>query len=176
VETAIVIPVEGAEPLLSAAAAEVGFERPSGMPAHVTLLYPFVDAQGLVVDHAREAQRALSIVHPFDCSFSSIGRFDDPPVAIYLEPDPAGQFTAMIVALMSAFPEFPPYGGAIDEVVPHLTLVETADRAVWRAAEAWVTPELPIGTPVQRFSIYKQTTAGWNEAFTLPLGELPAEI
>ena len=175
-ETAIVVPVERAERLLSAAATAVGFDRPPGMPAHLTLLYPFVDAEGLVVGHAHEAQRALSTVQPFDCSFSSIGRFDDPPVAIYLEPDPAEQFTAMVEALMTAFPEFPPYGGAVDEVVPHLTLVETADTNVWKAAEALVTPKLPIHASVQRFSIYKQTIAGWTEAFTLPLGELPAEI
>jgi hypothetical protein len=59
VETAIVVPVESAELLLSAAATAFGFDRPPGVPAHVTLLYPFVDAGRLVVGHAHEAQRAF---------------------------------------------------------------------------------------------------------------------
>jgi 2'-5' RNA ligase len=108
-ETAIVVPVEGAELLLAAAATVFGFDRPPGAPAHVTLLYPFVDAERLVVSHAHEAQRALSDVQPFECSFSSIGRFDDPPVAIYLEPKPVEQFSATTEALIAAFPKFPPY-------------------------------------------------------------------
>ena len=106
-ETAIVVPVEGAELLLAAAARAFGFDRPPGGPAHVTLLYPVVDAERLVVGHALEAQRALSDVQPFECSFASIGRFDDPPVAIYLEPKPVEQFSAMIEALTAAFRRSP---------------------------------------------------------------------
>lgn len=79
-ETAIVVPVELAELALSAAAAALGFDRPPGMPAHVTLLYPFVDSERLVVGHAHQAQRALSGCMPFECAFSSIRQFDDPPV------------------------------------------------------------------------------------------------
>jgi hypothetical protein len=169
-ETAIVVPVEGAELLLAAAATVFGFDRPPGAPAHVTLLYPFVDAERLVVGHAHEAQRALSDVQPFECSFSSIGRFDDPPVAIYLEPKPVEQFSAMIEALIAAFPKFPPYGGAVDEVVPHLTIVETADRNLWAEVEEWMKPQLPVRTPVQGSSIYVQTDTGWVERFKLPLG------
>ena len=169
-ETAIVVPVESAELLLSAAATAFGFDRPPGVPAHVTLLYPFVDAERLVVGHAHEAQRALSDVQPFECSFSSIGRFDDPPVAIYLEPKPVEQFSAMVEALIAAFPKFPPYGGAVEAVVPHLTIVETADRHLWTEVEEWVKPQLPVGTFVQEFSIYAQTDTGWVERFKLPLG------
>lgn len=168
-ETAIIVPVEGAELLLAAAATVFGFDRPPGVPAHVTLLYPFVDAERLLVGHAHEAQRALSDVQPFECSFSSIGRFDDPPVAIYLEPKPVEQFSAMIEALIAAFPKFPPHGGAVEEVVPHLTIVESADRNLGAEVEEWVKPHLPVRTSVQGFSIYTQTDTGWVERFKLPL-------
>ena len=173
-ETAIVVPVEGAELLLSGAAAAFGFDRPPGMPAHVTLLYPFVDAERLSVGHAHQAQRALSNVQPFGCSFSSIGRFDDPPVAIFLEPKPVEQFSAMVEALVAAFPEFPPYGGTVEEVIPHLTLVETADRNLWAEVEEWVRPQLPVRTSVQGFSIYVRTETGWVERFQLSLGRADA--
>jgi len=169
-ETAIVVPVDGAELLLSSAAAAFGFDRPPGMPAHVTLLYPFVDAERISVRHAHQAQRALSNVQPFECSFSSIGRFDDPPVAIFLEPKPVEQFSAMVEALMAVFPEFPPYGGTVEEVIPHLTLVETGDRNLWAEVEEWVRPQLPVRTSVQGFSIYVRTETSWVERFQLPLG------
>ena len=171
-ETAIIVPVEGAELLLSAAATVFGFDRLTGVPAHVTLLYPFVEAERLVVCHALEAQRALSDVQPFECSFASIGRFDDPPVAIYLEPKPVEQFSAMIEALTAAFPKFPPYGGTVEEVITHLTVVETADRTLWAEVEEWIGSQLPVRTSVQRFSIYVQTDTGWVERFKLPLGEV----
>ncbi len=171
-ETAIIVPVEGVELLLSAAATAFGFDRPPGVPAHVTLLYPFVDAERLVLGHAYEAQRALSDIQPFECSFASIGRFDDPPVAIYLEPRPVEQFSAMIEALVAAFPKFPPYGGTVEEVIPHLTVVETADRTLWAEVEEWMGPQLPVRTSVQGFSIYVQTDTGWVERFKLPLGRV----
>lgn len=171
-ETAILVPVEDAELLLSAAAKAFGFDRPPGVPAHVTLLYPFVEAEHLVLGHAQEAQRALSDVQPFECSFASIGRFDDPPVAIYLEPKPVERFSSMIEALTATFPTFPPYAGTVEEVIPHLTVVETADRTLWAEVEEWLEPQLPVRITVQGFSIYVQTDKGWVERFTLPLGRL----
>lgn len=75
--------------LVSAVAAELEIDRPPGMPAHVTLLYPFVDESTLVAGMAAQAQRALSLIAPFECEFASFGRFIDPiPTALYLEPNP----------------------------------------------------------------------------------------
>jgi hypothetical protein len=76
----------------------------------------------------------------------------------------------MTEALIAAFPKFPPYGGAVEEVVPHLTIVETADRILWAKVEEWVKQKLPVWTSVQGFSIYAQSDTGWVERFKLPFG------
>ena len=77
----------------------------------------------------------------------------------------------MIEALTATFPTFPPYGGTVEEVIPHLTVVETADRTLWAEVEEWMEPQLPVRTSVKGFSIYAQTDTGWVERFKLPLGE-----
>ena len=43
---------------------------------------------------------------------------------VYLAPEPAAPFVALTEAVGAEFPGFPPYGGAFDEVVPHLTISE----------------------------------------------------
>jgi hypothetical protein len=78
----------------------------------------------------------------------------------------------MIEALTAAFPTFPPYGGTVKEVIPHLTVVETADRTLSAEVEEWIGPQLPVRASVQGFSIYVQTDTGWVERFKLPLGEV----
>lgn len=82
----------------------------------------------------------------------------------------------MIEALASAFPEFPPYGGAFEEVIPHVTLVETSDREMWTRVEEWFEPELPLMATVRTFSIYEQTNVGWVEKYPLPLGKPPPKM
>jgi hypothetical protein len=122
------------------------------------------------VGHAHEAQRALSDVQPFECSFASIGRFDDPPVAIYLEPKPVEQFSAMIEALIAAFPKFPPYAGTFRG--GHSTSDRCRDRGseLVGGGRGMDRAQLAVRTSVEGFSIYVQT--GWVERFKLPLGSV----
>ncbi len=72
----------------------------------------------------------------YDCvHFGSGEAF--PANVVYLAPDPAEPFVALTEALAAAFPDCPPYGGAFDEPVPHLTIGHT--RSAGR------TPHAPGG-------------------------------
>lgn len=166
-ETAIIIPMSRCEQMLADVAGDLNLERVQGMPAHVTLLYPFVEATRLGPDVAAEARRALSDVRPFRCEFSTFGRFTDPPAALYLEPVPERPFRTMTALLEQAFGTRA-YGGAFDEVIPHLTLVESSDTSAWIRVESLIGPALPIVEIVSGFSIYRQRAGTWVEAFSLP--------
>ena len=53
---------------------------------------------------------------------------------------------------VAAFPDHPPYGGAFDDVVPHLTVGESrrGSASALQAAEATVSPQLPIRAHIDR--------------------------
>ena len=90
------------------------------MPAHVTILFPFLDAAEL-----DEAAIAELIAHfpAFDFELDRVERFSDGTT--WLCPRPSAPFVDLTAAVWQRWPERPPYEGAFDEVIPHLTISET---------------------------------------------------
>ena len=107
--------------------------------AHVTLLAPFAGE----VDEGVSAELAslFGDVTAFEFRLTRVAEF--PGGATYLTPDPAAPFRALTQELCRRFPEFPPYGGAFDEVVPHLT-VPLRDGEDAAAVRRELEPQLPI--------------------------------
>ncbi len=56
------------------------------------------------------------------------------------------------MAVWQAFPQYPPYGGAHPDVVPHLTIAvkETADLADLQSVEQAVQAHLPVVARIAR--------------------------
>jgi 2'-5' RNA ligase len=104
-----------------------------GVPAHVTILYPFVNGPELTPAVRRQVAEIAGEFRAFEVSFSTVGRW---PGVVYLEPVPASRFSALIDRCAAAFPEHPPYAGTIAEVIPHLTVVEGDDVDVEEIVEA----------------------------------------
>src|SRR5206468_4130667 len=128
---ALVVPFADLAPVVDDVRERTCMSKPSqGVPPHVTLLVPCTDDT-----HAIAKQ--LAPFGPFDVSFAALDRF---PGTLWLVPDPAEPFRAMTAALVTRFPEHPPYGGMFSEVVPHLTVAQ----AELDAAEAELEPKLPM--------------------------------
>ena len=104
-----------------------------GVPAHVTILYPFVTGPELTSTVRRQVAEIAGEFRAFEVSFSTVGRW---PGVVYLEPAPSSRFAALIDRCAAAFPEHPPYAGTIAEVIPHLTVVEGDDVDVEEIVEA----------------------------------------
>ena len=90
-----------------------------GVPAHVTILFPFVPAEDLTPAIRDRLVEAVRGTRQFDVRFPRTGRF---PGSLWLAPEPAQPFHELIACVAAAFPEHPPYEGLHDVVVPHLTL------------------------------------------------------
>jgi 2'-5' RNA ligase len=109
-----------------------------GVPAHVTILYPFAPASELTDDVRRAVADLFRSRPPFEYRFEHVARFDDGTV--YLAPDTPESFRGLTDAAASRWPGFPPYGGVFDDVIPHLTvghrLGNDADEVQEAAAEA----------------------------------------
>jgi 2'-5' RNA ligase len=86
---------------------------------HITLIYPFMPASRLNASVEEELRRLVARFEPFDFELAQVGRF---PGILYLVPEPAEPFVALVEALSARWPEHPPYRGAFDTVIRHLTV------------------------------------------------------
>jgi hypothetical protein len=107
-ESAILVPVPEAEPVAGHLRARLDRPAGRGVPAHVTVLYPFVPQ---ITDAAvTQAAAAVASVAGFECRFAGIQWFGED--VLWLAPEPSAPFLALTAAVHAAFPHYPPFGGA----------------------------------------------------------------
>src|SRR5690349_7818979 len=116
-ESALVIVVPEAEPSVAALRVRHDPVAALGMPAHVTLVYPFVAPHRIDAAVLDGVRAAVATVAPFEFTLAEIRRF---PRTAYLAPEPDAPFVALTRSLTNAFPEQQPYGGVHGTIVPHL--------------------------------------------------------
>jgi hypothetical protein len=142
----------------------------AGVPAHVTLLYPFLPVADLGPGTRRELTVIASRVAPFAARFATVGRF---PGVVYLVPEPAKPFADLTAAIWSRFGAYPPYGGAHDEIRPHLTLADAHDAPLDQiAGEAahWLPFDRRVGA-VELLA--QEDEVRWRSRWRIPLGVRP---
>jgi 2'-5' RNA ligase len=170
-QTALIAPVPEAEPLVAKHRRWLDAAAAWGVPAHVTVLYPFIDPSEVDEQVIADVGKAVATVRAFDCSFVRSRWFGQD--VLWLDPEPAQPFRDLTTAVSTAFPAHPPYGGAHDDVVPHLTVAERrlADLPAVRAAEEAVQTGLPVTTRIDRVLLITGTEApdSWSllHQFTL---------
>ena len=138
-----------------------------GIPAHVTILYPFVDPDELRGGVRRKLAAIAARHEPFRVRFEQVRLW---PGVVYLAPEPADRFSRLIDDLVAAFPHHPPYGGAFDEVIPHLT-VSAAAEAPLEAIAAEAAASLPFERPVTRLEVLVEgPDSRWRAQWRIRLG------
>jgi 2'-5' RNA ligase superfamily len=172
-ESTILVPVPEAERLVGGPRARLDRSANRGVPAHVTVLYPFVAPDQITAAVMARAATAVASVSAFACQFASTDWFGDE--VVWLAPEPASPFRALTAAVHAAFPRCPPFRGAFAEVIPHLTVGDRPDEGVaaLRAAEDEVLRGLPICTHVSCAWLMtgSQAPGSWQLRATFPLGE-----
>ena len=141
-ESALLIAVPEAEGLVSSWRASYDDAARYGVPAHVTILYPFVAPE--LIDEAiiARVRRETSSHRPFPFSLVAARRFNDK--ILYLAPSPDETFRMLCSTFYVAFPDNPPYEGRFEDVIPHLTVSDNAPGAVLDEAEHDVSRGLPL--------------------------------
>ena len=163
-ETAVVILLPELEPLIGGWRRRYTGDGARGMPPHATLIIPFADSADL--DHRLgPLGRVLGAFAPFDLALTMTARFPD---LLYLRPEPEESIISMTKALESAFPAFPPYAGAFDDIIPHVTVAQ-ADEGVLAGIEQELLPQLPVSVRVERGWLVEDTPAGWRRHTAFPL-------
>jgi hypothetical protein len=118
-ETHLILPVPAAEPVVAAHRASWDPSARAGVPAHITVLGPFIERGDLTSDDLRTLGELFAATSPIEFELARVARFDH---ALYLEPEPWGPFVELTQAVWRLWPDQPPYGGAHREIVPHLTV------------------------------------------------------
>jgi 2'-5' RNA ligase len=170
-ETAVIVPVPAADAVVGTCRQALDHSAVWGVPAHVTVIYPFLPPDRIgdaVVDDLREV---LTRVGSFDCVFSQVAWFGQE--VVWLDPDPAEPFRALTELVWRRFPECPPYGGAHPEVVPHLTVGSTrlGDLSALRRAAVDVQTKLPVHGEIDRVRLIAGNTGvgSWRTVVDFPL-------
>ncbi|SOE74583.1 2'-5' RNA ligase superfamily protein [Burkholderia sp. OK233] len=140
-----------------------------GVPAHITILFPFMPPEEITPGVLQQAQEALSVVPSFVFSLGEIGRF---PTTTYLLPAPASPFVALTTALVRRFPAFRPYGGEHREIVPHLTVAhgDPSHAKVAAAELEWRLGASPlVQTECTSVALLENSSGRWDEMHVFPL-------
>ncbi|MGO4395807.1 2'-5' RNA ligase family protein [Variovorax sp. M-6] len=173
--SAFAVKVPAAEPLVADLRAQFDATASLGVPAHITVLVPFMPPQRITPAVLERAQQALDRVPAFFFSLAAVARF---PTTAYLVPEPAAPFVALTNALAQAFPDFQPYGGAHEGVVvPHLTVAH-GDAAQAEAAAAELqrrmgTLEFPVEAVCDSVVLLENSTGRWMQMHDFGLQQGP---
>jgi 2'-5' RNA ligase len=162
----VIVTVPEAELLVGEWRMQYTDDAPAGIPPHVTVLFPFVPSEQ--VGQAEQRLGEIVAAAPaFELRFARTARF---PELLYLDPEPAEPFLSLTAAIAAEWPEHPPYEGAHDTVVPHLTVAESEDSALLERIAAQLEPHLPLEKHVDEASLFVEDDSGrWHQHSRLPL-------
>jgi hypothetical protein len=176
-QTAVIVPVAAAEPVVDIHRQRLDRAASWGVPAHVTVLHPFLPPDALDDDALAALAAAVRSVPAFACTFAATGWFDRD--VVWLQPHPDEPFRRLTRAVWHAFPDHPPYAGAHDGSTPHLTIGEriVAEQhgggvAALEKAEAAVLAALPVRQRIDHVLVITGSPipGSWRTMHRLPLG------
>ena len=162
-ESALVVLIPEAERLVEIFRKRFDPSAAVGVPAHVTILYPFKCAEEITNDITTTLRELFLQLPGFTTSFSTIQQFPD---ALFLAPEPAEPFRQLTEAVFKAFPDRPPYGGAFKEIVPHLTIAQVNDiekmNEIASEFQAAAKGRLPIHARVEAVTLMENSSEQWQ--------------
>ena len=147
--TAVIVPVPEAEHAVAAQRRRLDPAASWGVPAHVTVLFPFLDTDELDDELLSEFFADFA---PFDFVLDRVERWESG--IVWLHPEPSEPFVELTRAVWRRWPHRPPYGGAHSTVVSHLTVSETPID---------VDIKLPIASHVREIALMEEDAEGrWS--------------
>jgi len=169
-ESAVIVAVPEAEDAVAAWRARLDPAAERGVPAHITVLYPFLPPDQLDAEAVQLLAEGIGEVPAFDCALPRVRWFGSK--VVWLDPDPAAPFRQLTAGVWRRFPQCNPYGGAHTELVPHLTIGDNASPSELADAERSVQALLPIHARVTHARLISRSTelGSWRTVHELPLG------
>jgi hypothetical protein len=168
-ETALIVTVPEAEPVVAGWRGLFDRSAAEGVPAHVTILYPFLPEHRIDAGVLRDLARLFAAHPTFDLAFPTVARF---PGILYLAPaaSAAKPLRTLTHAVAAHWPEAPPYGGRFPDVVPHLTVAQYQAERVLDIIARELRTRLPLTGHTDTVRLFTHDGTHWNERETFSLG------
>jgi hypothetical protein len=169
VESAVLLCVPEAEELVGRWRDRGDPSAAAGVPAHVTLLTPFLPADRIDVGVVAELAWFFRGVDAFAVRFTSVGCFDERGV-VFLDPAER-DLDDLAAALARRWPETPPYAGHVTKPHAHLTVVRSDDPQLRAEAAAAMGAGLPLVAVAAQAALWTCDDQGrWSEAHVFAFG------
>ena len=173
-ESALLLVVPEAEPIVHEHRAQFDRAARVGVPAHLTVIYPFRPVDALSADDLGRLRTVFRSAIRFTVELRTTGWFGDD--VLFLVPENSAPIIDLTRQVEAAFPEYPIYGGQFEDIHPHLTIGHDCGAENLRRIQDVVTPTLPVthhATAIQLWSGPALATqrSGWQPVEAFPLGE-----
>jgi len=154
--TGLVVPVDAAVDLVSPWTAGLP-AAVRDLPPHVTALWPFLPTGDLDETVEDRLEALLSGVPSFSFALVRVADLAD---AAVLLPEPAAPFRALTRTLWDEWPECPPFGGAFDDVAPHVAVAVDPSGEQRAAIRTALAPRLPLACRATEVLLAEETPGG----------------
>ncbi len=158
--SSLMFTVPAAEPLVGALRAAHDPAAFAGVPAHITLLFPWKPPAQISDADLDAVSAHLAGIGTVELRFDRLARFPGLAYLALADPKPV---IALIRGLAKAWPAYPPYEGKHPQIVPHLTVAHGSDD-VLDTVEPHFAGVLPLVTTVDHVSLFTEDdTDHWHE-------------
>lgn len=165
-QTALLATVAEAEPLVEHWRQRFDASAAAGLPAHVTVLFPFLGIDLVSASVISDLAALIAGQGPFTVRFDACGRFPD---VLYLAPAPDQPLRTLTESIAARWPEAPPYGGQFAEVIPHLTVAQGQPSRVLDEVEAELADRLPVTATLSSVGLFVSDGRSWRCHADFPL-------
>jgi hypothetical protein len=172
-ESALIIAVPEAEPLVKALRERFDWSAAQGVPAHITILYPFIPPDKITSEILADLQEFFAQFAAFEFTLPETRHF---PSVLYLAPSPTEPFKALTQAVFDRYPAYPPYGGefAVSELTPHLTIADKLEAGQLDDFERKFMQQhgaqLPVKAVASEVLLIENTSGRWKTRQRFRLG------
>lgn len=170
-QSSLLVPVPSAEGLVGAARRKYDPVAIAGVPAHVTLVVPWVPPDKVTEADLADLDAALAGEAAFGFSLASVRRFGRR--VLWLEPVPSDPFRRLTNALARRYGT-PPWEDEFDEVIPHLTVAHESTGADLDALERQLAPNLPLRCRAEEVWVMDGDGTSWQVRHRCRLATSPA--
>jgi 2'-5' RNA ligase len=172
-KSGLIIEVPEAEPAVSEPRSRMDGNARLGVLAHITVLFPFMPAAHIDDAVLRRLAGVFAAVPAFEHRLVRTSWFGED--VLWLAPEDDVPFRSLTESVHREFPDYPPFGGLYEDVVPHLTIADRCPMEQMKSAEQLVEQHLPINCLATGVSLVVQsdTSGQWTRSASFALGKVP---
>jgi 2'-5' RNA ligase len=165
-QSAVLVPVPEADAVVGRWRQQHDPVAAAGVPAHITLIVPWLPPDDITAADLTELDQALAGVKSFDFSLDHVDWFGRR--VLWVAPEPTAPFLALTSQLAERFGT-PPWNDEFDEVVPHLTVAHASDGVELVPVAADVTGRLPVACRAEEIWVMIGDGARWERRHRVKL-------